>query len=158
MRYPNDDWWNEAVKNVCLVSLGFSLGLLAGESKSAPLTVGVHVGTIHLQPEVAYIDGGNRGYNDFNPGLYVRYGSWQVGGYKNSHREPSFYGAYTYEHLLTPNLGVGGALGAVTGYPLGDVVPLIAISARYRAIRLSFTPQMGDKNSASIHLMLEHRL
>lgn len=123
----------------------------------AAVVVGVHLASVHLQPELS----GDRPYNNANPGLYVRTAEdWQGGAYYNSHRRASFYAGRAWETSGTVRAGLG--VFAATGYPMGSVVPMVtgslATDVGATTVRLSATPRIGDKASAVVHLSLEWKL
>lgn len=119
----------------------------------AAMTVGIHVSSTHLDPEI----GPASGHNDSNPGLFLRNeAGYQVGTYYNSLRKQTFYAGRAW------TLAGGGAadvvvfLGAGTGYTYA-LVPMAAISARVGPARISFTPRVGNVSSGVVHLSLETR-
>jgi hypothetical protein len=64
------------------------------------------------------------------------------------------YAGHVWETSCGPiHCGAGAFLA--TGYPAGDLIPLAAVSLRYGAVRLSYTPRIRDKSSAIIHLSAE---
>jgi hypothetical protein len=84
----------------------------------APETVGLHLGTWHSDP----------GFCSNTPGVYAR---WQsgltVGAYKNSAcRSYSGYAGWTWETEGRVRAAI--TVGAVTGYKLASVLPLVAPS------------------------------
>jgi hypothetical protein len=118
-------------------------------------TVGLHLVSQHLNPEL----GPPAGYNNVNPGAYLRTDAgWQAGGYWNSHRKPTFYAGKVWTLAQGENWDAGAMVAAATGYPAGSVVPLLAASVRYGALRLTATPRIGDKASAVLHLSAEWSL
>lgn len=118
----------------------------------AAAAIGIHLASTHLNPEL----GPTRGYNDINPGIYARFESGaQIGAYYNSHRRPTFYAGHSWTLVKGKTWDVGALAAAATGYPSGAVVPIAAMSVRYRALRLSATPRIGNKASAVVHLSLE---
>lgn len=121
----------------------------------AAVTLGIHLASYHLQPELS----GDQPYNDANPGLYLRTpAGWQVGTYWNSHRKVTLYGGRAFRPFAGQNWDAGAFLGVATGYPWGDLMPIGALSARYGFARLTATPRIGDKASATLHLSFEWEL
>jgi hypothetical protein len=122
-------------------------------------TIGVHLVSTHLHPELAHADGDPEPYNDINPGLYYRTAAgWQVGAYRNSHRQPTFYAGKAWTIGMGQNWDAGVMLAGATGYPAGSVVPMLAASVRYSFLRLTATPRIGSKASAVLHLSAEWSL
>lgn len=123
--------------------------LLAGMAPVASAdTVGVHLGSLHIPA---------KGYNNSNPGLYVRLDSgWTGGLYRNSLRKNSVYAGYTWTHGA-----FSVTAGGVTGYfetlqPL--LVPSFALFT-YQGItpRIAFIPRVEKKIGAHVlHLMVEY--
>lgn len=108
------------------------------------LAIGLHLGTYHFDRAA--------GYNEVNPGVYLRGESFTVGAYRNSERANSAYVAYRA-------LAVGPAslhVGAVTGYKRAPVAPLavaeFAVSKHARVVLIPPSPQ-GDKGG--VHFALE---
>lgn len=122
-----------------LVSLLLLLPLVA----SAENTYGIHLGSWHSSP----------GYNNSNPGVYVRSGNGlQVGAYYNSYSRPSVYVAKFVE--LSPH--VDFMYGLATGYPW-PVAPVGALSVHVGNVRVMYAPSLGNKIAEShvVHLALE---
>jgi hypothetical protein len=125
------------------------------------LILGLHLFTAHLDPSLAAgnvpieCNGGH--YNDTNPGAYARTADgWQAGAYRNSRCRTTVYAGRAWETRCGPlHCGVG-AFGA-TGYPAGRIIPIVAPSVRYGIACLSFTPRIGNKASAIVHLSFEYQ-
>ncbi len=121
---------------------------------AALLVVGAHLASVHSEP----------GFNNVNPGAYVRAGSVAGGAYLNSHKKLSLWAGLTYE---TPRAAVGpvnvrGAVtgGLVTGYPRADVLPMVtggivADAGGREAVRLTFIPNPLPKGAHALHLSWE---
>lgn len=125
-------------------------------STIAAAVIGVHLTSVHLQPELAERNGNPEGYNDANPGLYVRTAAgWQAGSYWNSHRKPTFYAGKAWTLVAGDGWDAGVFLAGATGYPAGSVVPMVAASVRVGVIRFTATPRVGDKASAVVHASIE---
>lgn len=121
----------------------------------ATAVLGVHLASYHLNPELS----GDRPYNDVNPGLYLRTeAGWQAGYYWNSHRKSTVYVGRAFTLVSGQRWDAGFFVAAATGYPWGEVVPLVAASVRYRALRITATPPVGDKASGLVHASLEWRM
>lgn len=119
----------------------------------AATVIGVHLGSIHHS--------GYTEYNNTNPGLYVRSPTgWQAGTYWNSHRKMTVYGgkAFIFAKVPEHDWDFGVFVGAATGYPWGKITPMGALSTRFGWARLSFSPPVGDKVSATLHLSFEWEL
>jgi hypothetical protein len=130
--------------------VGCALALaLALPAWSGTFTLGTHVASGHAKG----------GYNNFNPGMYLRYQDWAAGFYRNSRDVTSAYLAYTPEVQLTPRFSAAIALGAALGYGPGlrpMALPSLAIALdRTSRIRLSAAPRVGEMKSAFIHLSYE---
>lgn len=66
------------------------------------LSLGLHVASVHVPQHEQ---------NNTNPGLYIRYDQWQVGGYENSLGRTTVYGGYA-----VPVGPIEVMLGLATGY------------------------------------------
>jgi len=112
-------------------------------------TVGLHLVSVHSRD----------GFNNTNPGLYVRtYSGWTTGVFRNSYSRVSVYGAYTWE--TDGQVSVALTAGAVTGYRARAIMPLVVPSVAYHfgdsAIRLAIIPKPPTKGgAAAAHLMVE---
>jgi hypothetical protein len=144
-------WYTIYMKH--LTTLLFALA--AGSAFSQPL-VGLHIGSHHSAP----------GFNDSNPGVYVRWvdehgDGWGAGVLRNSEHGTSLWAGYT---LNTPRLGpVSAALtvGAVTGYRAAPVLPLltpsVALHSGANAVRLTYLPRVTRSGAHAIHLSVERK-
>jgi hypothetical protein len=119
-------------------------------SAATAQTVGVHTVSVHE----------HSGFNNVNPGLYVRLDNGLTAGfYKNSYSRESGYLAYTIE--TDRQVSVALTVGGVTGYPTARVMPLVVPSVAYHfdqsAVRLGIVPRPPKTGSAAaLHLMVEH--
>lgn len=107
------------------------------------LTYGVHLGSYHSSP----------GYNNVNPGVYVRTGNGlQVGAYYNSYKHPSVYVA----KFVPLSRHVDFMYGLATGYPW-PVAPVGALSVHAGKVRVMYAPSLGNKlaDSHVVHVALE---
>ena len=110
--------------------------------------IGLHLGTVHL-PSVPPCD--------LNPGIYVQTTEGAtLGVYRNSECRTSVYTGVTFE---TADQRWAVTLGAVTGYRIATVVPLVVPSVRLPisdsvAARASLllNPMGG---ASGVHLSLE---
>ena len=103
----------------------------------AALIMGVHIASAHLRDE--------RKLNSFNPGVYASCDEYTVGLYKNSYKRESVYVARSFGPL---------AIGLVTGYPKGAVLPMAVLSVKWQGIRLSLIPPV-DKTTGAVHVSYE---
>lgn len=112
-------------------------------------TVGVHLVSTH----------GDDGYNNTNPGIYVRFDNgFTVGSYLNSYKRQSTYVGYTLEHRAE-TLSAAVTVGAVTGYRKA-VMPLLVPSVAYHigpnAVRVAYAPKPPQGGGSwCLHLMAE---
>jgi hypothetical protein len=106
------------------------------------VAVGVHIGTYHFE---------SHGYNDFNPGVYVRVDNVQVGTYYNSHRRGSVYLAYSIN--ITDNVDV--LVGGVTGYNK-TATPLVTVAYKFtNGLRIGLIPSSPKGGSGGLHVAYE---
>lgn len=111
-----------------------------GSAKRAPLSYGVNLVTAHT--------GG--GYRWDTPGLYVRRDDGlTLGALRNSLGRTSFHASQTWER------GPWAVqAGAITGYPMAPVVPLLTgsvlISGHHRLVLIP-----GPRNRMALHLAVE---
>lgn len=116
-------------------------------------TVGIHTVSVHA----------HGGYNNVNPGLYVRHGGITFGTYRNSYRKQSAYLGYTLETPQWHSMTAAVTVGAITGYERASVMPMLVPSVAYHfgrsAVRLGIVPRPPvNGGSAAMHLMFETRL
>lgn len=116
------------------------------------LAVGLHLGTMHSQD----------GYNDINPGAYIRTDCNIVAGaYYNSESNMSAYAGMVFEKPLG-RLAPFVVVGAVVGYESYPVAPLltpglgIKVSDRV-AVRLVYLPGGIEKSPHGLHAALEFK-
>ncbi len=128
-----------------LVILGFA-------SPAHGQTIGTHLAS-HHSPD--------RGYNNTNPGMYLRTtDGLTVGMYKNSEYRYSFYAGRTYEAEYRGWLA-DLTLGGVTGYKSSPLLPMVVPSIATPPlvggvrVRLAYIPKIGAEGAAVQHLMLE---
>lgn len=125
---------------------GFVAALILSCCSSEAQTIGVSTYTHHF--------GGN--FEDTTPGVYLRHGNWTVGTVQNSIRRQSFYGGYVWE---TGDRRFSLIVGAITGYRIAPVLPLVAPSYRQpimKDVAARFTLLPGIKAPPAIHFSLEH--
>lgn len=108
----------------------------------AALTIGLHLATAHVGPYAEEL-------RDFNPGAYARCDDIVAGAYRNSQGRGSVYVAKVYAFGR-----IELAAGAVTGYELGPVLPLVVPSIKVGRARLSLLLPI-DKNAGGVHLSWE---
>lgn len=152
-----------------LVLAAFWLVLLSpkgAQAQDAPqpwagVTVGVHAYTWHTRP---HAEGGPLGgYENVNPGLYLRLPSGLSGGvYRNSYRRTTAWLGWTWETDRQRPVGVGLTVGGATGYEACGVCPLVVPSLRLgserAALRVSYLPKPPQYGgSAGVHFSLETR-
>lgn len=142
---------------IALLFAAFSLSAYA-----EPVTLGVHLATYHVKS----------GYNNVNPGVYVRWGYFTAGTYHNSVNRQSSYVGLTYE-WETPSWPLVSAMaltaGAISGYAYRPVIPFIIPSARFDltrdiSLRTTLVPEPLFTNrkltgirAAGLHISLERR-
>jgi hypothetical protein len=68
--------------------------------------------------------------NQRNPGLGAEVGQYHFGEYLNSVRRPSWYVGREF-HVGDGPVRAGVLVGAITGYPIAEVAPLIAPFVRF---------------------------
>jgi hypothetical protein len=133
--------------------------LCAGAVQAEPLTIGVHLASVHLPAH---------GQNNVNPGLYVRTGEWVVGGYHNSFRETTVYAARTLTTIGPFDL-VGGVAYGYQRHKVGNKTYGASPGALAPMAGLTYAPQVRvfgaqpriwilpptPKNSGVVHLSLE---
>ncbi len=113
----------------------------AASSASAG-TFGVHIGSHHMP---------DRGYTNFNPGVYYRHDSgWTAGAYHNSFDKLSTYAGYEFREVY--GLPVAIQVGIVTGYRR-SVQPVVApVALLPHGFRLTVLPKVEPKGAWVIHL------
>jgi len=123
------------------------------------IRVGLHMFSYHDK----------KGYNNSNPGLYVKYGSWTFGTYHNSLKKNSTYFGYTFELPLKDKFvdSLDLTVGVITGYPqkIGNtkLSALVAPSARIdltekTSLRVIYIPRIKRYNDVNIvHLSFERK-
>jgi len=114
-------------------------------SATSQTTIGTHIATAHTSP----------GFNDSNPGLYVRFeNGFTAGSYFNSERRQSSYAGVTFP-VFDGAFDV--SVLALSGY-LSGVVPAVVPSKRVNlgggfSARLSLLAP--PKSTAAFHFSLE---
>jgi hypothetical protein len=116
------------------------------------ITVGAHLRSWHSQP----------GYNNDNPGLYIRSADgWTAGTYRNSERRQSTYAGRTLSTHLGSHVEASLTLGAITGYRRAEVLPLVVPSLRIGSdigLRIAYLPPIEKTGSHVVHIAAEWRL
>lgn len=131
-------------------------------ARAESVTVGAHLGTYHIRP----------GYNNINPGVYVRWGYFTAGTYHNSINKQSTYVGLTYE-WETPSWPLISAValtaGGVSGYPARSVIPFVMPSLRFDvykdvSLRTALVPEplfvnrkLTGIRAAGVHFSIERR-
>jgi hypothetical protein len=134
-----------------MVARLFTLLALLCHFAASAQTVGLHLVSAHQ----------HGGLNGINPGIYVRFDNGATfGTYRNSHRRQSSYAAWTFETEAVAGFSAALTVGAITGYPAAEVMPMLAPSVAYRvsdyAARLAIVPRPPLAGaSAALHLMFE---
>lgn len=111
-------------------------------SLSQAQTVGMHIGTYHMNRDA--------GFNEINPGVYYKHSNGLTAGlYHNSEGRLSIYGGVTAE-----NQYVGATLGVVTGYSqiTPFIIPFVKLPYGYRVAYLPQNPA-AKVNTQGVHLM-----
>ena len=130
----------------------------ASPAEDGRWVVGLHLASIH--------DIG--GYENNNPGVYVRYHNWTTGVFQNSVNKTAVYAAYTFE-WDTPKLplvdSVAITAGLTSGYPHKiqgtDLSVLFVPSVAFKItqdtrLRVGYIPAFQEFNRATaVHLMVE---
>jgi len=129
-----------------------SLDVLAQDKGGGPLentTIGFHLGSVHSAT----------GYNDFNPGVYIKFqNNITFGNYYNSNYHQSTYAGYTYAY----NNNIDITTGLITGYQIYRYTPLLIPSYKFPnlidavTLRVAFIPRFfGVVQANVIHAMVE---
>jgi ribosomal protein S11 len=129
----------------------------ANASAAGPTHVMVHVASAHTEAN----------FNNTNLGLGLRWADAQgdgpvAGVYGNSEWRNSAYAGYAWSWQVAGPVSAQLAVGAVTGYKLAAVVPMVLPSLAYAitpkaAIRISAVPPVG-KMAGVAHLSVEFKL
>jgi hypothetical protein len=133
----------ETLLALVIVTLAFLAGVFFGVSTChAQTTVGAHIGTYHVDRKA--------GYDEFNPGLYVKHDIYTAGVYHNSEGGTSYYAGFTHEWKY-----VGVTWGLIGGYKRGTMPMLVPHVKLGSGFRLAFLPPIpgADNNTAGLHLM-----
>jgi len=148
-------------RHICYAAsflIGLALGQCTQPAHAEPLTVGLHIHSVHVPAKDTD--------NNSNWGLYGRTADGLTfGGYRNTLRRNSFYLGQTFEHR-----GFGLTLGAITGYKIKDgegwsrnyLAPLAAVSYAPPVQILGATPRATlvpghlVKARTVLHFSLEH--
>ncbi len=134
---------------------------------SAPVQAGPLWASLNLHSEHytrKQVAEGASGYNRDTLGVGVEYvttpsRSWLAGWYHNSHHRPSLYAAVAEQPFNYGAFKAGGMVGVVSGYPAGEVIPMLAIVASYDGRRygtnLIITPPIARWANGSISLQVK---
>lgn len=137
------EFFKELSKWVLLFATFYGITVLVFTSRChAQTTIGAHIGTYHVDRKA--------GYDEFNPGLYVKHDIYTAGVYHNSEGGTSYYAGFTHEWKY-----VGVTWGLIGGYKRGTlpmIVPHVKLGSGFR---LAFLPPIpgADNNTAGVHLM-----
>lgn len=120
---------------------------MADEIQPESRTYGIHTVSVHSRS----------GFNNVNPGMYVRWPSGAVvGGYLNSERRASLYAGWHLESEAHP---FGLTAMIVTGYRDGiqvGIVPSVRMRLDERtSLRLVLVPKIKNSGAAAAHIVLE---
>jgi hypothetical protein len=130
------------------LALLYALVTTPAAAVEPPETWGLHLATAHARG----------GYNDVNPGFYLRWNSGlTLGAYRNSERRNSAYVGWTFSDDQDR---IALTVGAVTGYR-GGTIPLVVPSVRIPiahqvSARLSLLAP-PEKGTTAVHLSIEWR-
>lgn len=141
-----------------------ALMLLAGASSASDF--GLHLGSKHgiLIPE-------GKALNDTNPGAYVRHQGYTLGFFRNSWSDVPFNGearerwsvhaSRDFSYQMTVDVEASLSVGAITGYPVAPVLPLVLPSVRFGkdlGIRVSYVPRvLSAQTTDTLHVSVETR-
>ena len=103
----------------------------------------VHVSSHHTDRDL--IDD----VNEINPGLGCRIGDYEIGGYKNSHHNPTFYAVRDFTHSTGFGLFAGVATGYDEPHTLDNgltVIAGVAYRSQFATFRVipSYSERTGD--------------
>lgn len=105
-------------------------------------SIGIHAYTLHSDSQ----------FCNNNPGLYYRTGDYVVGAYKNSECEKvSFYAGRVFSFGV-----LDITLGAVTGYKMAPVLPLVVPSVLVGNVRIGLVPDAKLRFN-NVHIAFEHK-
>jgi hypothetical protein len=115
-----------------------------------------------LGPMASYHFDRSKDFNEINPGIgYMTKDGWGGGVYKNSYNRPSFYAGKEMRYPVNGLLDAALTLGAVTGYPAKDVLPMVLPSLigklGQHEMALMLQPPMGPTKGA-LGLQYRYRL
>jgi hypothetical protein len=135
-----------------IVTLIGALVLSAAAQAGDGITVGAHIASWHSEP----------GYNNTNLGAYLRTADgWTVGTYFNSQRKQSAYAGRTFSTQLADQVEASVTVGAITGYKLAPVLPLLVPSLRIGGdvgLRLAYLPPIEKQGTHVAHVSVEWSL
>jgi hypothetical protein len=124
--------------------------LLGASFWASAQTFGVHVGSVHDRD----------GFNNVNPGLYVRLDSGlTLGTVYNSERRQSYYAGWTWSAPLHERVEASVTLGAITGYETGVLpmaVPSLAVAVGDNTkLRVSWLQKVYKRGANAVHFSIE---
>ena len=134
--------------------LAFAACGAQADANLKPTIIGVHLGSVHSE----------RGFNDFNPGLYASWSNGATAGfYHNSESRLTVYGGWTH-HFDVRVLGATPSvfLGLGTGYSRARIVPMIVPSVtwpigRHLGVRVSYAAKVQKTGAHAVHFSLDYR-
>lgn len=122
------------------------------------------MGGLLLGPALSYHLDRSRDFNEVNPGLgYMTPGGWGAYLYQNSYGKPSFMAGKELRKPLTSSLDAALLLGAVTGYPKSDVLPVVMPGLLGKLgggheLGLMFQPPAGKATKGALTLQYRKQL
>lgn len=133
-----------AVLGVCLILFG----IVRCSYALADDSLSLHGYAIHYERGDKYTPSYNAAV--YGLGYNARYGGtgYHVGGYYNSYRHVSAYAGTSYEECSLTLCG-GVVAFIATGYPQGDIMPMLGATAGYKLspkwrINAAFTPVVTE--------------
>ena len=119
------------MKILGIVLLLFSTSAFGGYLEESDVALGTIMRSHHFS---------DYDYNETHQGLYLSINNWSVGRYTNSYSRSSTVITHNMEWSRNKSFVIKSLLGAATGYQgqrfaLGDVLPVIGMSAQYGYFR-----------------------
>ena len=125
----------------------------AGESPDSDAGWGTPRVGVHMVSRHWPASRGRKHWNNFNPGLNVRWRNGVTAGlYKNSEFRTSVYGGWTWAR---EDCGLALTLGLITGYSKGTLPLAIPSMCVFEHYRLTLIPRLEPKRATVLHLSLE---
>lgn len=142
------------------------LALLGCAGSASASDFGLHLGSKHgiRMPE-------GKALNDTNPGVYVRHQGYTLGFFRNSWSGVSFNGearerwsvhaSRDFSYQVAPDAEASLSVGAITGYPVALVLPLVLPSIRIGqvlGVRVIYIPKiLSAQTTDTLHVSVETR-